>query len=84
MNYFQAEELAKQMNPGKIVNLSFDQKCRRVCEIIITDGLANNIHHIENNKVRVDVEGMDPIYLPIQPHRENCTHEEMMKIISSL
>lgn len=81
MDFFQAKEMVEQMHPGKKFELSCDEKCHRKYEIIITDGVANPVHHIENNKVRVDVEGLPPFYVPIMSHRENCTWEYMQNLI---
>jgi hypothetical protein len=84
MNFFEAQDFFKQMYPGKEMKFSFDQKCHRFYEIVITDGKPNPIHHVENNKVKVEVSGMDPIYVPIQPHREVYNHADMMNLIIRL
>jgi len=83
MDFFQVQDFMKQMHPGKEIKYCFDQKCHRVYELVITDGKANPIHHVENNKVRVDVEGMASVYVPIIPHRETYIHEAMLELIKS-
>ena len=83
MNYYQVQDMFKSMYPGKTITYEFDEKCHRIHELIYTDGKPNPHHHIENQKVRVNVEGMDPIYVPIIPHRETCTWEHIKKIINS-
>jgi len=72
MNFFEAQDFFKQMYPGKSIQYEFDKKCCRACEITYTDGIENPIHHVENNKVKITVEGMDSIYIPIELHRECC------------
>jgi hypothetical protein len=83
MNFFQVQDLFKQLHPGKKVSFEFDEKCHRQHEIIYTDGIPNPMHHIENNKVKVSVEGLAPIYVDIIPHRECCTWDQMKKMILS-
>lgn len=83
MNYFEAKEMFKKMYPEKKIDFEFDEKCHRVHELIYTDGKPNPVHHIENDKVKVSVEGMDAIYVPIQPHRECATWEHMKSLINS-
>lgn len=82
MNFFQAQDFIKKMHPGKNIKFSFDNKCHRFYEIVMNDGKSNPIHHVENNKVRVEVEGLEPIYVDIQPHRECRTSDEMKNLIS--
>lgn len=83
MNLYEAQEIFKQMHPGKEVTFEFDEKCHRTHELIYTDGVPNAVHHIENNKVKVTVEGSEAIYVPIMPHRECATWEYMQKMIMS-
>ena len=82
MNFYEAQDFFKQMHPGKTINYEFDEKCHRVREIIYTDGVPNEMHHIENDKVKVTVEGMASVYVPIAPHRECCTWEYMKNLIN--
>lgn len=81
MNFFQAQDLFKQMHPGKEIKFEFDEKCHRIHELVYTDGVPNPIHHVENNKVKVTVEGMDSIYVPIISHREVYKWEDIKNII---
>ena len=81
MDFFQLQDFMKQMHQGKEIKYYFDQKCHRFYEMVLTDGKFNPVHHVESNKVRVDVEGMDSIYVPIMPHREVYSHEDMLKFI---
>lgn len=84
MNLYECQEFFKKLYPTKEINFSFDEKCHRIYEIILTEGIPNPVHHVENNKVRVDVEGMDTIYVPIMPHRECCTNDLMMEKLKVL
>ena len=81
MNFFQVQEFFKQMHPCKTIIFTFDEKCHCMHEINYTDGIPNAIHHIENNKVKVSIEGMDPTYVSIQPHRQNISWEDIKKMI---
>jgi len=69
MNYYEAQEFMKKMHPGKNIAFDFDSFCVKQIEIIHTNGLPNQMHHIEFQQVKVTVDGMDPIYMPIAPHR---------------
>lgn len=82
MNFFEAQDMFKQWYPNKQISFEFDNKCCRVQEIMYTDGLPNECHHIENNKVKVTVEGMEPLYVPIIPHRQTCTWEYMRNLLA--
>lgn len=77
MDIFQVQDLFKLMNPGKNISFEFDINCRRIVELVFTDGLPNPVHHIENNKVKVTVEGNAPVYVPIMPHREIISWENI-------
>lgn len=83
MNFFEAQDLFRQIYPDKQITFEFDEKCQRVNEIIYTDGVPNEFHHIENNKVKVNVQGMDPVYVSIAPHREICTWQYLRDLIAS-
>jgi len=84
MNLYQAQEFFKQLYPGKEIKYDFDDKCHRFYEIIITDGQPNPVHHCECNKVKVIVDGMDPIYVPIAPHRLAIEHTYMTESVFSM
>ena len=73
MDFFQAQDFFKQMYPEKKMNFEFDDTCHRILEVIYTNGNPNMIHHVECNKVKVNIDGMEPIYCPIQPHRFNTS-----------
>lgn len=81
MNFFQAQDFFSQMYPGKKIIYEFDEKCHRFHELVYTDGIPNPVHHVENHKVKVTVEGMTPIYVPIMPHRECYTWAAIKEII---
>lgn len=83
MDYFQAQDLFKKMYPDKKIDFEFDENCHRFNELVMTNGNPNLYHHIENNQVKVTVEGQDPIYVPIMPHRETCTWAHIQNIITN-
>ena len=82
MNLYECQEWFKQMYPGKKVDFSFDEKCHRQHDLMFTDGKPNLVHHVEYKKVKVTVEGMDPMYVPIAPHRENFVWADMKKFVN--
>ena len=81
MNLFEVKDFFKNMYPGKNIKYEFDEKCHRTHELIYTDGKPNPVHHIESNKVKVTVETMAPVYVPIAPHRECASWDQMKKLI---
>lgn len=83
MNLYEAQDFFKKTYPGKKISFEFDEKCHRVHELIYTDGNPNVVHHVENRQVKVTVEGMDPMYVPIDPHRETYSWADIKRIINS-
>lgn len=69
MNVYEAQEMFQNIYSGKKVSLEFDDNCHRTIEAVFTDGLPNLMHHVECRKVKVNVEGVEPFYAPIEPHR---------------
>jgi len=41
-------------------------------------------HHIECNKVCVTVDGMDPVYIPIMPHRMNVSWSDAKAFVGAM
>lgn len=70
------------MYPGKEIKYEFDAQCYRNKQLVFTDGKPNCVHHLECNKVKVTVEGMEPKYVPIQSHRFNLGWANIKKLIS--
>lgn len=83
MNLYECEEFFKNLYQGKTVTLQFDSSCERSHELIYTDGKPNDVHHVEYRKVKVNVEGIPPVYVPINPHRECVKWEDMKARIAS-
>ena len=83
MDLYQAQEFMAKINPGKKVDFEFDDNCHRFIEVVFTDGKPNDVHHVECHKVKVTVEGQEPIYMPIVPHRITTTYEAVKNYINS-
>ena len=83
MNLYETQDFFKEMYPGKDIKYEFDEACHRTKEFVFTQGKPNCIHHIDCNKVKVTVDGMDPRYVPISSHRICGTWVEMKKMITS-
>lgn len=81
MDLYEVQEMIASQFPDKNVTFEFDESCHRFIEIVVTDGLPNVVHHIENNKVKVNVEGIYSFYLPIQPHRMNFTWTAIKELL---
>jgi hypothetical protein len=78
MNYFEAQEYFKKAYPGKNITFEFDDKTIRQIECIYTDGNLHPVNHVEHQKLKVTVEGAEPVYIPIMPHRE-CWSADKVK-----
>jgi hypothetical protein len=83
MNYFQVQDFFKKMYPGKEIKFEFDDRCHRFHELVYTEGRPNEFHHVENHHVKMTIENQEPIYVPIQPHREVYSWDEIKQIINS-
>ena len=83
MDLFQCMDSFKQMYPGKQITFEFDDKCHFAHYILYENGIPNPIQYVESNKVKVTVEGMNPLYCPIITHREVCTWAKMKEMINS-
>lgn len=83
MDYYEAKDFVKTMHPGKEVKFEFDEKCHRIHEINYVNGSPGIFHHVENNKVKVTVDGQDPFYIPIIPHREAYSWAAIKDMINS-
>lgn len=81
MDLYELQEMLNTQNPDKKFTLEFDPICQRVIEIVLTDGSPNVVHHVEHNKVKVTIDGMQPYYFPIQPHRVNYTWSAIQSIL---
>lgn len=81
MDLFEARDFFQSQNPGKNINFEFDDNCHRFCEFVMTEGNPNLIHHVECRKVKVTVDGQNPIYVPIKPHRLNVYWSDLKNLI---
>lgn len=82
MNLYEAEDFFKNLYKDKKITYEFDMNCLKQMEIVHTDGLPNEIGHVEYKKVKVIVEGMDPVYMPIAPHRGCIEFKEIKDYVS--
>lgn len=83
MDIYEVQDMIAKQFPDKKVSLELDSNCQRFIEIVLTDSNPNVIHHVEHNKVKVNVEGMPSYYLPILPHRMNYTWTAVQEMLSS-
>lgn len=83
MDFFEAQEFFKKMYPDKLIRYDFDESCHRLSELVFTEGLPNLVHHLECRQVKVTVDGQDPFYAPIKPHRIGCSWAEIKNMLLS-
>lgn len=83
MNLYECKDFFRQSYPEKKIDFSFDEKCYRSFIVTFTEGNPNEMHHIDHNKVKVEVEGMAPIYVPILTHRETCEWGKVREFVLS-
>lgn len=83
MDFFEAQEFFKKLYPDTLVTFEFDDSCIRQIEQVFTEGQKHIVGHVEFNKVKVIPQGLDPVYVPIKPHRAGicCAdiHEKISK-----
>lgn len=79
MDYFQVQDFFKKLYPNNQITFELDKKCIDQAEIKFTNGKPNPIHHVEYRKVKVTVQGLDPLYIDIIPHRQNYETDGLEK-----
>jgi len=84
MDFYSAQQFFANLFPGKKISYHFDKLCLRQLECVFTDGMPNVYHHVEFNKVKVDVEGMASQYIPIDSHRANISWASFKDVISEV
>lgn len=82
MNLYEAKEFFAKMYPDREITWTFDDKCHRRHEINYTDGVPHQVHHVENYQVKMTVEGLPSMYVPIAPHRECYGWKDMKNMLS--
>lgn len=73
MNLYELQDFINKKYPDKTKTFEFDKNCHRELSFIFTEGEAHPIHHLACTRCKVTVEGMQPEYWPIQPHRMNVS-----------
>lgn len=81
MNYYELQEFMKKVNPGKNILFEFDDYSIRQIECMYTEDKLHTHNHIQYEKCKVTVEGQDPIYAPIAPHRMLISASEVQRKI---
>lgn len=83
MNFFEAQEFFKKIYPDRLLTFEFDGKCIHQIEAIHADGEMREVNHIEYRYVKVTPQGLQSIYVPIQPHRMLISADELKKHIGN-
>lgn len=83
MDLFQAQDFMKEMYPSKDISFEFDDNCHRIVEMVFTNGSPHLMHHVECNKVKVNIPGEPSRYVPISPHRITTTLNALVQYLSS-
>lgn len=81
MNLYEAIKFFQELHPDKKITVEFDAKCHRILELTYTNGLPNAIHHIENDKVKINTDDSSFTYVPIHPHRLTVAWADLKKFI---
>lgn len=81
MDFFSAQKFFADMFPGKKIAFHFDKSCLRQLECVFTDGIPNVYHHVEFCKVKMDVEGEESKYVPIDSHRASISWASFYDVI---
>lgn len=84
MNFAQAQETFNTMFPDKNKEYGFDEKCVHKMDAMFTDGNPHLAHYVEYNKVKVIIEGLPELYIPLMPfHRVMATWKFLKEKIST-
>lgn len=83
MDLYQVEEFMKEMYPGKELSYEFDDNCHRTVEMMFTNGAPNLVHHVECNRVKVNIPGEPSRYVPIAPHRIGTSWDAVKKYVNA-
>lgn len=85
MDIYEAQNLISLLYAGKQIQFGFDDACIQTYEVNRFSGSLGTHHHIQYNKIKADIEGIDqPIYMPINPHRESKEWDEMRVILEDV
>ena len=82
MNYYQAIEFFNKLYAGKIVKYEFDDSCYNTIELSSIDGKANPTQNVECQQLKVNVDGQDPLYVPIETHIYNIPWKEVVEFVN--
>lgn len=72
------------MYPKAEVAFDFDDKCLKKEELIFSEGLPHENHHVVYNQVKAMIDGQDPIYIPIDNHREVVSWSKVKEKVSRM
>jgi hypothetical protein len=79
MDIYQVEDLFKKIYKNKKVEISFDPLCVKTIEIGFLNGVPNEVHHLEFDRVKVTVDSAEDNYVDIMPHRDVMSFDDIDK-----
>jgi len=82
MKIFDVKKTVEQMNPGKNVSVDLDNASICAFELICDGGNPNLFGHVVFHKAKIQIEGMDPMYMPIEHHRQPVGIAEMKRMFA--
>lgn len=83
MNFSQCQEFIGKIFPRKKVKYEFDEKCQGQYHIGFTNGVLNLMHQVECDKVKITLDGHDPIYGPILPYKLSIPWSMVVHLLNS-
>ncbi len=81
MNFFEAQEFIKKVNPGKDIKFEFDKQCVRTIEFIFSNGEPHEIPHVQYEKIKITIEKQEPMYIQISPHRVTLSYDQARDLV---
>src|SRR5690554_5749714 len=83
MDFFQAQEHAKQVFGVEKINVEFDNSCVRDLHFVFTEGLPHLDNHFTFNRVKLSTDDGRSMYVPIAPHRHMESFAKLKNIVGS-
>jgi len=72
------------MNPGKTVTVDLDDNSICAFELMADGGNPNLFGHVCFDRAKVSIEGMDPVYLEIEHHRQPVPIAELRRKFAAM
>ena len=84
MRIFDVQKNMQKMNPGKTVTVDLDDNSICAFELMADGGNPNLFGHVCFDRAKVSIEGMDPVYLEIEHHRQPVPIAELRRKFAAM